>query len=139
MYLEAVGQHTVQFKAVGNDDYNDSLSNAYQYETKAVSLTLTKTESNKASVAFVGMKVMKGEQEFTEAEITVQQTETVTLKAVGGYDAEHKIFYAGEDQKSLELIVKVDLAKPQVSAPCWRLPTSGRRRSCGRTATSWTC
>lgn len=100
------GAHSVVVKAVGNDDYNDSRSDAFAYTTAVPTITFTKTAMNSATVAFTGISLLKGDEAFAETTISSETTQEIEFTAKGGWDATNKIFYKQDVKASVLLTVE---------------------------------
>lgn len=96
------GTHTVYVKAVGasSSGYQDSEVATFTYETKQTSLTFLSTTSTTATWNCVGLKAQYSEAGGTYKDAlysgyTATKSGSVSFKAVGGYDANAKVFYNG--------------------------------------------
>ncbi len=112
-FSTSVGEHVVKFKAVGNDDYNDSISDEFRYETKVASVSVTKSSSSAATLALEGTALKIDGEASTATEFSVTESGIHVFKAMGGWDNTNKKFY--KDSEELPVVFAVEAASEMLS------------------------
>ena len=100
LFSEEKEQHTVLFKAIGDaENYNDSISDPFTYETKAASVTVEKSATNVAAISFEGISLKVNDEASTITSYTATKTEVVKFEVLGGWDdTNHKFYLASEKE-----------------------------------------
>ena len=107
-FSETLGAHTVKAYAVGSGDKLDSEEVSFSYETKAAAVTVEKGEGRSFTVEFTGLKLQSVNEgvfeDTTDTEYAGVPEGEYVFKAIGGYDAQNNVFYAGEDTESISVL-----------------------------------
>lgn len=99
---DALGKHTIRVKAVGDGArYADSVPTTLEYETLRDTLRLTKTASDRVTLASATECVFSADGEeflpLPSREYIAEEGCTISFRAVGGYDrASHKNYLESE-------------------------------------------
>lgn len=116
-FIAEAGQHTVTVKSLGDGKkYTDSVEVTFTYETKITSVTVTKTATETATWTYTGLTFgvkFGSETDYapkTEASFTATESGVLSVGALGGYDEENKVFYAGNAEQSVTLVTKMATA-----------------------------
>ena len=108
-FLYEAGKHSISVKAVGDGEfYADSAPSVFTYQTEPSSVSVSKTEANRAALSFNGIALEKafGEsfEPCPESVFTAQETCEVSFRAVPGFRSSDRVFFSPSDPETVKFV-----------------------------------